>query len=314
MLSSVNLFGGLSSVELLTLFGAKSSSPSSTSASTTQSASGGVSGASTNNPANAIQTILAQAQIEHAQTITSWGLINSVTTERINVIQPSGPTISSLLAQAQAEQTQAEQTLTNSWGGSASTAYAAQAPEGSITSFSEESDGVTESTSWAGQESWASTAASMSATSVSLAPAPDAISGSSLNQTGPVDNFQFAATADNQTFAFGFTLEGLSQVEHEPDSNEYSVGSGTLTDFFQINLSVDGYGGGLSFNIGGLDAEQAQQVAAAFDEATSAPNNVETAINTGVQYTETYIPSTGYQYTEGYNPGVSVSFGEIIGY
>ncbi len=68
MLSSLNAYGGLSAAELLTLFGANSSSssttssPSSTSASTAQSASTGVSGFSANDPANAIKAILAQVQ------------------------------------------------------------------------------------------------------------------------------------------------------------------------------------------------------------------------------------------------------------
>lgn len=69
MLSSVNAFGGLSSAELMTLFGAKSSSSSSISTSNTtdQPAVTGASASSANNPANAIQTILAQAQIEEGQ-------------------------------------------------------------------------------------------------------------------------------------------------------------------------------------------------------------------------------------------------------
>ncbi|MHB8885281.1 MAG: hypothetical protein ACYC5H_09360 [Methylovirgula sp.] len=75
MLSSLNSYGGLSSAELLTLFGANSSSysASSASASKAQSASTGISGSSTNDPAKTIQTILAQAQIDQAQMATSGG-------------------------------------------------------------------------------------------------------------------------------------------------------------------------------------------------------------------------------------------------
>ncbi|MHB8886798.1 MAG: hypothetical protein ACYC5H_17275 [Methylovirgula sp.] len=75
MLSSLNSYGGLSSAELLTLFGANSSSSSASSASASkaQSPSTGVSGSSSNDPAKAIQAILAQAQIDQAQTATLGG-------------------------------------------------------------------------------------------------------------------------------------------------------------------------------------------------------------------------------------------------
>ncbi|MHB8885282.1 MAG: hypothetical protein ACYC5H_09365 [Methylovirgula sp.] len=72
MLSSLNSYGGLSSAELLTLFGANSVAPSKwTSKNTAQSASTGISGSITNDPAKTIQTILAQAQIDQAQMATS---------------------------------------------------------------------------------------------------------------------------------------------------------------------------------------------------------------------------------------------------
>lgn len=81
MLSSVNAFGGLSSAELLTLFGASSSSSSeSKAANTAQSLSLGVSGSSVNDPADAIKAILAQAEVAHAQLEISLGDSGSVIT------------------------------------------------------------------------------------------------------------------------------------------------------------------------------------------------------------------------------------------
>lgn len=84
MLSLLNSYGGLSATELLTLFAANSSASSAGStpaASKTQSALTGVSATGANDPANAIQAILVQAQIEKAvpftqtepQTAAAWG-------------------------------------------------------------------------------------------------------------------------------------------------------------------------------------------------------------------------------------------------
>lgn len=109
MLSALNAFGGLSAAELLTLFGANSASSSSsnsTSKSAAPSTSPGISGSSANNPANAIQAILAQAQ--------------SSANNPANTIQ-------AILAQAQIAQAQ----TATAGGGSASivtaeAAYAAQ--------------------------------------------------------------------------------------------------------------------------------------------------------------------------------------------
>ncbi|TAL82955.1 MAG: hypothetical protein EPN75_01665 [Beijerinckiaceae bacterium] len=95
MLSSVNAFGGLSSAELLTLFGANSTSSSSDSKATNsaQSTSPGVSGSSTNDPANAIKAILAQAQME-----TSAGGSASITTVAAAYAAQSGDSSSFLSA------------------------------------------------------------------------------------------------------------------------------------------------------------------------------------------------------------------------
>jgi hypothetical protein len=74
MLSSLNTFGGLSAADILLLFNSNPSSSSSstnaTVANTAQSAQAGTV-ASANGTANAIQAILARAQIDHAQLETS---------------------------------------------------------------------------------------------------------------------------------------------------------------------------------------------------------------------------------------------------
>lgn len=76
MLSSLNAFGGLSAADVLTLFGANSTSSSSSSAasaSTVSSAATSIAASSANGAENAIQAILAQAQIDRAQMETSLG-------------------------------------------------------------------------------------------------------------------------------------------------------------------------------------------------------------------------------------------------
>lgn len=82
MLSSLNAFGGLSAADILKLFGANS--PSSSLSSTTSTAapttSTGVDASGANNPANAIQAILAKAEISHAQLETMPANSSSIVT------------------------------------------------------------------------------------------------------------------------------------------------------------------------------------------------------------------------------------------
>ncbi len=75
MFSSLNAFGGLSATDIQLLFG--SNSPSSSSSSQISAApppaSTGIDSSGANNPANAIQAILAQAEIADGQMATSTG-------------------------------------------------------------------------------------------------------------------------------------------------------------------------------------------------------------------------------------------------
>jgi hypothetical protein len=256
MLSSVNSFGGLSAAELLTLFGANSSSnPSSssnsTSTSTAQPESTGISGSSANAPANAIQAILAQAQI--TQTETSDGeSVTSTTAQAAYAVQMGGS--SSLLGAGVTMSTQ----YTSQW------------------------DGVSYSTS-------------DSVTSVSSASTSDATPNPQAEQA---DYFQLAITIGNDTIAVGFTVDGLGQAGTAPLGLGYSVGQGNLADNLGMQVSADGQDIGIYFNVTGLDAAQAQKVAAAFEEATSAPNN----------------GGTSGSYNEDYGPNFSAEYSVTVGY
>jgi hypothetical protein len=117
---------------------------------------------------------------------------------------------------------------------------------------------------------------------------------------GAVDNFQIALSVGGEAVDVGFSVAGLGQVQ-VGRGGDISVGQGELQDFFQLDISSDGYSAGVALNIGGLNAAQAQQVAAAFEQATSAPSAVGTALNTGSHYTGNY-------------GGVSVIVQEVTGY
>lgn len=240
MLSSVNAFGGLSSAELLTLFGAISSSSSSseTSNSTASSTSTGISGSSANDPVNAIQAILAQAQME-----TSAGGSASIST----------------VAAAYAVQTESS-------GGVLATSVTDEAAYTIQRGNSKALVGASEtmSSQYTGQVDGISYSTSYGVTSVSTA-------------SGLVDYFQMALTIGNDSLAVGFTVDGLGQVGALPSNvggAGVSVGHGSQGELLQITAGVEGqdFGVGIDFTVGGLDAAQKQQVAAAFEEAMSSPN------------------------------------------
>ena len=94
MLSSLNTFGGLSAADILLLFNSNPSSSSSstnaTVASTAQSAQAGINATGANDPANAIQAILAQAQISHAQFEASLGGSASIVTAQAAYADQAG--------------------------------------------------------------------------------------------------------------------------------------------------------------------------------------------------------------------------------
>ena len=83
---------------------------------------------------------------------------------------------------------------------------------------------------------------------------------------GAVDNFQIALSVGGEAVDVGFSVAGLGQVQ-VGRGGDISVGQGELQDFFQLDISSDGYSAGVALNIGGLNAAQAQQVAAAFEQA-----------------------------------------------
>jgi hypothetical protein len=131
-----------------------------------------------------------------------------------------------------------------------------------------------------------------SVTSVSLASTSDA-SGSNA-QTDQADYFQLGVTIGNDSIEVGFTVAGLGQVGAGDGVFGYSVGQGNEEDLLQIGASADGLYVGVAFGIFGLDAAQAQQVGAAFQEAISAP------YQTGIQ-----SPGSSFNYSENFGPGFS---------
>jgi hypothetical protein len=117
-----------------------------------------------------------------------------------------------------------------------------------------------------------------------------------------VDTFQATVAVGDHSVAVGFAVKGLGKVELDPSVAGYSAGQGELADFFQIGVSVDGQTVALGFNVGGLDAVQARQLGAAFEQATSAPDQ------TGI------AGDAALQYTENFGSGFSATFDAIIGY
>jgi hypothetical protein len=255
---------------------------------------------------------LAQAQIDKVQTAQT-ALIGATamgaTTSETSTIQQLGPNtaigaINTLLEQAQAEQTQSEQTIEASELpiASATTSFSGQTSGGSVTSYSNETSGYSEYPGQYEQEEWSHISGSFSATSVSLASTSDTTGGSSsVSGSEDTDEFQFSVAVDNQSFSFGFAANGLGQVA-PTEGDGFSAGQGSLTDdFVAFVTAADGGSALLEFNVTGLNATQAQQVAADFQEVTSAPESKGTALN------------AENQYTVNYGSGASIAFTDIIG-
>ena len=214
MLSSLNAFGGLSATELLTLFGANSSSASSASASKAQSVSTGVSGSSANDPAKTIQAILAQAQIAQAQTAISGAQSASSATADA----------------AYAAQTPAKSPTDIS----TYTAYAAQTPEGSATGMTWEQAGQVAGIGYLMSESATSVSSASGSVDtfqfaisfgnvsvdVQLAvdglgqvkPAPGVL-GVDVGQGNLTDGFQIMASKDGSGVSFAFGVNGLDTAQ-----------------------------------------------------------------------------------------------------
>ena len=239
MLSSLNTFAGLSSAEISMLFGSNSPSSSSnaTPSSTTQLAQTGVDVSGANNPANAIQAILAQAEIAHRQLETSLGGSSNVVKAQT----------------AYAEQTEAsgEEDI------SVTTAAAQTIQIGSSGTILDASDTMSGQYTEQGGINGFSYSTSYSVTSV-------------LNAQGEeTDYFQFAVGVGNDSITVGFSVDGLGPAAAASGSNGISVGQGDEGAVFQIAADNGGSIAGQTVTIEGLDAAQEQQVADAFQKATS---------------------------------------------
>lgn len=292
MLGSVNAFGGLSAADILKLFGANSSSSSSNSmsASAGQSASTGVFASDVNDPTKAIKAILAQAKIDQAGTQSpAGGSAGDAAAEAGYAAQLGGSsTVLRAIAAAVAsssEVVETEQAWMDTSGGGLAISVNAAAGEA------------------AGQVNGASYQTGVSAASVSVTSTADATSDLGANpQAEQVDMFQATVAVGDHSVAVGFAVKGLGKVELDPSVAGFSVGQGTLAGFFQLGVSVDGEHVALGFNVGGLDAVQAQQLGAAFEQATSAPDQ------SGI------AGDAAQQYTENFGSGFSATFDVIIGY
>jgi hypothetical protein len=311
MLSSLNVFGGLSAANLLTLLGANSSNTSSNAAAAgaSRSASASVSTSSANDPAQAIKAILAQAQIEQAQAAPSAaGSTSLVTAAAAYSAQTGGSSFQTadsaaiLSAAGAVTSISADASYSVQSGGSS-------AATGEGVTISPEvvrvDQAQTETSAGGPTISAASETVQMpgisSLTSASAISTPPA-SGVDVTSGSNADNFQLALSVGGESIAISFNVEGLGLVQPVLGGSDYSVGQGPLADFFQMDISSGGQSASVAFNIDGLDATQAQQVAAAFEQTTSAPSSIGTAVNTGGRYDENYAP------------GVSVIFQEITGY
>jgi hypothetical protein len=215
MISSANSFGGISAADILKLFGVPSSSSSiSTPASTAQTASPGVSVSSANDPINAIKAILAQAQIEHAQ--TGNGTATSITAQttfayavQMDMPESSAPDATFSVA--------------------AKTTPAAPASSGSATDTAGETNGgganfvvgFASSSSASGSDNEFQLGLSVGGNTTALAFAMDGTAsplrddGNSIDfgQGGDAMMFQVGVSADGQYEAFTMTLEGLDANE-----------------------------------------------------------------------------------------------------
>jgi hypothetical protein len=263
MLSSLNTFGGLSSAEISMLFGSNSPSSSSnaTPSSATQSAQTGVDASGANNPANAIQAILAQAEIAHRQLETSLGGSSSVVKAQT----------------AYAEQTEAsgEEDI------SVTTAAAQTIQMGSSGTILDASDTMSGQYTEQGINGF-SYSTSYSVTSV-------------LNARGEeTDYFQFAVGVGNDSITVGFSVDGLGPIGTPSEPNGISVGQGDEGAVFQITADNGGSIAGQTVTIEGLDAAQEQQVADAFQKASSSTGDTNETFGAGFSVNfQTWVYQSG---------------------
>ncbi len=263
MLSSLNAFGGLSAAELLTLFGVKSSSSSSSATSTSapQSASTGVSGSTANDPANAIQAILAQAQIDKAQTATSGGgSAISATAQAEYAAKTAAASAASVIEQAAlAAQTE---TAAGASGVSAflGAAEAAQVvSSAAVISAYAPTDGP-EPVSQV-YDNW------LTANSASLL----VVTGSGATDVtmGTADAQAMSYRASEALGSYQYQSQQLAQEAQAPQNP--TLAQAQPSNYLQLSLWVNGGGGGY-----GLDTfvqAEAQQLVAAFENHTLEPTS-----------------------------------------
>jgi hypothetical protein len=275
MISSLSVSSGLTVSDVQKLFGANTATATTSDSTPSASPSSADDDASTaSDPASVIKAILASAQINQSPTVTLGGADSGAQyySEQIGAAysesrtsSPSGQTV---------QITQAYMTATQ--GGSA---LAVTAGNGVDT---DSTDGVAFTTS-------------LSFSSVSAADGDDSAS---------VDNFQETVTLGDDSVTVGFSVAGLGPLTVQNNEIIGGQGSlqGSLQDFFQVDVSVDDHTVGLSFNVGGLNSEQANALGAAFEAATSAP--------AGAMANS----SNAKEYTQNYGNGFSADITDIIGY
>ena len=252
MISAAHPYSGLSAVDILKLFSAVPASSSSSAASTAQSATIGifassVSVSSVNDSANTIQAILVQAQIEKAPAATSEGTSTiSATVEAAYATQDQD---------AARDQDASTTTSVEGWS--------SQSSKGSFTQlmFDQYQDP---------RRSYTLTQSITSVPSTSLADSANASASSSHSPGDYTDNFQMSVSLGGASIAVGFGLKGLDQVQ-TASNGLIVVGQGQYSAFLQFGLFAKDGSSGVSYdlNVFGLDAGQAQQLNAEFDQATS---------------------------------------------
>jgi hypothetical protein len=286
MLPSLNTFGGLSSAEILILFGSNSPSSSSnaTHSSTTQSAQTGVDASGANNPANAIQAILAQADMAHAQLETSLADSGSI-----------------LKAQAAYADQMAIAGSPVNLGDTNSESFVSQSNAYSLTNSSLGVSAINTSQETVYSDQTISTSSSVGVSPVGSSPAAGSAS-SALN-------FQLSASiteqSDDQSAALsidlGFSVQGLGDLTatntggeviqaHAPDAQH------AWSDEFQLNIDLNGQATYLTLNVEGLDQSQAQNVLTAFQKSAAEANIAPWNPNEDQNLSISYFAGSGVNY------------------
>jgi len=282
MISSSNLYGGLSATELLKLFAANSSSASSASANAISPSS--VSPSRTDTPASSggdpitsIRAILAASQISHVSANGGWTFAETAEAAYVNQTSTGGllPSADDI---AKVRDLGALSTVTANSSINASTGEAGYAS--------------TDQTEFRGYTLYRSGSAvvisggsSLGATATqapSANSAADSNGAEAASSASSTDYFQLSASTElqsaHQSVAFdvsvAFSLAGLGPIT--PDSSGFRAhafdAQHNYTDYFQLNSIVDGESNNATINIVGLDAQQARDLMTSFQSAAAAAN------------------------------------------